>query len=174
MKILRFIYALLLVVIILGGNYSLLYYAAVMVASIEFLNSRKAFKDLPNYRIFNLIFVSYLVFIILNRSRNVKFSVYTEGSLNIAEHSFFALIICSKLLLYLHLFSKFSFKLKAIFAFIAFNLIGFLNEIFQNQLNHRALFEFIEDARKDMIVNGLGSLLFLILLATNHFYSTKK
>jgi hypothetical protein len=166
----RLIYVVLLIIIIIGGNYSLLFYAAVMVASIEYLNRQKAFKNLPNYGIFNVIFVSYLVFIVLNRSRNFKFGVYTEGSLNIAEHGFFALIICSKLLLYFHLFSKYALKTKAIFAFISFNLIGLFNEIFQNQLNHRPLFLFIEDARKDMIVNGLGSLLFLIILALNHFY----
>jgi hypothetical protein len=173
MNLLRLIYAALLIVIILAGNYSLLYYAIVMVASIEFLNSQKVFKNLPNYTIFNVIFITYLVFIIINRSRHFKFGAYTEGTLNIAEHGFFALIICSKLLLYFHLFSKYSFKLKAIFAFIAFNLIGLINEIFQNKLNHRPLFLFIEDARKDMIVNGLGSLLFLIILALNHFYSKK-
>ncbi len=173
MLYLHLIYALLLIIIILGGNHSLLYYATVMVGSIEFLNRQKAFRNLPNYGIFNVIFIGYLVFIILNRSRHIKFGAYTEGSLNIAEHGFFALIICSKLLLYLHLFSKYSFRIKAISIVFIFNLIGLINEIFQNQLNHRPLSLFIEDARKDMIVNGLGSFLFLIILTLNHFTTTK-
>ncbi len=170
----RLIIAALLIIILINGNYSLLYYAAVMVASIEFLNSQKAFKMLPNYTLFNVIFMTYLVFIILNRSRHFKWGEFTEGSLNIVEHGFFALIICLKLLLYFHLFSNYSFRLKAIFAALMFNLIGFINEIFQNSLNHRPLFLFIEDARKDMIVNVLGSLLFLILLGLNHLITTKK
>jgi hypothetical protein len=174
MNLLRLIYAALLIIILINGNYALLYYAAVMVASIEFLNSQKAFKSLPNYTIFNGIFMGYLVFIILNRSRHVKFSVYTEGSINIAEHSFFALIICLKLLLYFHLFSNYSVRLKAIFAALMLNLVGFINEIFQNWLNSLPFFFFTEDARKDMVVNALGSILFLILLRLNHLYSTKK
>jgi hypothetical protein len=174
MNLLRLIYAALLIVILINGNYSLLYYAAVMVASIEFLNSKKAFKSLPNYTIYNGVFIGFLVFIILNRSRHFKLSEFTEGSLNIAEHGFFAFIICLKLLLYFHLFSNYPFRLKAIFAALMFNLIGLINEIFQSWLNHRAFFLFIEDARKDMIVNGLGSLLFLILLGLNHLITTKK
>ena len=174
MNLLRLIYAALLIIILMNGNYSLLYYAAVMVTSIEFLNSQKAFKNLPNYAIYNGVFIGYLIFIILNRSRHFKFSAYTEGSLNIAEHGFFALIICLKLLLYFHLFSNYSFRLKAIFAALIFNLIGLINEIFQNWLNHRALFLFIEDARKDLIINFLGTVLFLILLSLNHFFTTRK
>ena len=174
MNLLRLIYAALLIIILINGNYSLLYYCAVMIASIEFLNSQKAFKNLPNYTIYNGVFMVYLAFIILNRSRHFKFTVFTEGSLNIAEHGFFALIICLKLLLYFHLFSNYSFRLKAIFAVLIFNLVGLINEIFQNWLNGLPFFFFTEDARKDMTVNVLGSILFLILLGLNHLITTKK
>ncbi len=167
---LRLIYSAIIVLIIVGGHYYLLYYAAVMITSIEFLNSQKAFKNLPNYLIFNAMSIGYLIFIALNRSRHFKFSENTEGVINIAEHAFFALIICLKLLLYFHLFSNYSFKIKTIFAIITFNLIGLFNEIFQNYLNHRALFLFIEDARKDMIINVLGTILFLLILTISQFF----
>ena len=171
---LRLIVAALLIVIGITSSYQLLYYVAVFVGSIEFLNQRAAFKNLPNSQFLNAVFAGFLVFIVLNRSRHIKFGDFTEGAINIAEHGFFALIICLKLLLYFHLFSKLSLKLKAISVALIFNLIGFVNEIFQNWLNHRALFSFIEDARKDMIINCLGTILFLILLGLSSLFSTKE
>jgi hypothetical protein len=165
----RLMIATLLIVILIGGHYTYLYYAAVMIGSIEFLNRQKAFQKLPNFKVFNAVFVGYLAFIAFNRSRHFKMSDYTEGVINIAEHGFFALIICLKLLLYFHLFSKLSLQLKAILVAILFNLIGVINEVFQNWLNARPLFLFIEDACKDMAVNALGTVLFLIILGLNHF-----
>jgi hypothetical protein len=171
---LRLLFAFLLIIIAVGGYHSLFYYAAVMMGSIEFLNYQKTYRNLPNYWVFNAIFIGYLALIVVNRSRHIKFGLYTEGSLNIAEHGFFALVICLKLWVYFHLFSSYSPRFKAVLVALAFNLIGVINEIFQNQLNHRALFEFIEDARKDMVVNGLGACLFLILLGLTHFLQKKK
>lgn len=170
---LRLIVAALLIVIGITNSYQLLYYASVFVGSIEFLNQRKAFKNLPNFKFLNGIFALFLIFIILNRSRHIRFSVYTEGVVNILEHGFFALIICLKLLLYFHLFSKYSIRLKALLVALIFNSIGIINEIFQNWLNRRALFSFIEDARKDLIINFLGTILFLILLGLNALFSTR-
>jgi hypothetical protein len=173
MNQLRLLFILFLIIIGVGGYHSLFYYAAVMMGSIEFLNHRKAYLNLPNFKLFNAIFMGYLALIIVNRSRHIKFGLYTEGSLNIAEHGFFALVICLKLWVYFHLFSNYSPRLKAVLVALAFNLIGVINEIFQNQLNHRALFEFIEDARKDMTVNVLGTFLFLGILGLNHFLFKK-
>jgi hypothetical protein len=174
MNLLRLIMVVILMTIIINGKYQLLYYAAVMIGSIEFLNQQKSFRNSPNHKLLNAVFISYLVLIILNRTRHFKCDNFTEGVINIGEHSFFALVICLKLLVYLHLFSNFSFRLKAIFTFLFFNLIGLINEIFQNQLNHRSLLLFIEDARKDMIINALGSILFLSLALSNHLNSIKK
>ena len=149
------------------------YYVAVFVGSIEFLNHRKVFKNLPNFKLFNAIFIIYLAFVVINRSRQMRFSPYTEGGINILEHGFFALIICLKLLVYFHLFSNYSMRLKAILVAFIFNLIGIINEIFQSWLNTRALFTFIEDARKDLIINFLGTIVFLILLNFNPFFIKK-
>ena len=170
---LRLIVAALLIIIGLTNTYQLLYYGAVFVGSIEFLNQRETFKNLPNFKFLNVIFMVFLTFIILNRSRHIKFGVYTEGVVNILEHGFFALIICLKLLLYFHLFSNYSIRLKAVLVAVIFNLIGIVNEIFQNWLNHRALFSFIEDACKDLIINILGTILFLILLGLSSLFSAK-
>ena len=170
---LRLIVVALLVIISITGSYQLLYYVAVFVGSIEFLNQRDAFKNLPNFKFLNGIFALFLTFIVLNRSRHFKMSHYTEGVVNILEHGFFALIICLKLLLYFHLFSNYSIRLKAVLVAIIFNSIGIVNEIFQNWLNHRALFSFIEDARKDLLINCLGSILFLILLSLSSLFSKK-
>ncbi len=171
---LRLIVVALLIIISITRSYQLLYYAAVFVGSIEFLNRRETFKNLPSFKFLNLVFIAFLTFIILNRSRHIKFSVYTEGVLNILEHGFFALIICLKLLVYFHLFSNYSIRLKAILVALSFNLIGIINEIFQSWLNHRALFSFIEDARKDLIINFLGTIIFIIILALSSLFSIKK
>ena len=170
---LRLIVVALLIVIGVTNSYQLLYYTAVFVGSIEFLNRREAFKKLSNFTFLNLIFIAFLTFIILNRSRHIRFDTYTEGPLNILEHGFFALIICLKLLVYFHLFSNYSIRLKAFLVALVFNLIGLVNEIFQNWLNHRAFFTFIEDARKDLLINLLGSILFLTLLGFSSLFSTK-
>ena len=135
-----------------------------MIGSIVFLNSQKAFKNLPSHGVFTAFFVGYLAFIVVNRTRSVKFSLFNEGVVNIAEHGFFALVICLKLFVYVHLFTSFSFRKKTIFAALLFNSIGVLNEIFQNWLVERSLLVFIADARKDMLVNLLGSFLFLLIL----------
>jgi hypothetical protein len=153
----------LLVTIIFTGQYNYLYYAGVMIGSIVFLNRQKAFNELPNYGLINAIFFGYLTFIVINRTRSTRFSDFTEGGLNIAEHGFFALVICLKLFVYLHLYTSFSFPKKAIFAALLFNTIGVLNEIFQSWLNRNPILVFIPDARKDLIANLFGSFLFLFL-----------
>jgi hypothetical protein len=165
---------LLLATLILTGRYNYLYYTGVMIGSIVFLNRQKNFNQLPNFGWVNAFFFGYLTFIVINRTRSVKFSDFTEGGINIAEHGFFALVVCLKLFVYLHLFTAYSLQKKAIFAALLFNTIGVLNEMFQNWLNHRPLLIFIEDARKDMIVNLLGSFLFLFIFQfiknnVNHF-----
>lgn len=170
---LRLIVVALLIIIGVTGSYQLLYYAAIFVGSIEFLNQREAFRNLSNFKFLNGIFALFLTFILLNRSRHIRFGIYTEGVINILEHGFFALIICLKLLLYFHLFSKYSIRLKAILVALIFNSIGIINEIFQNWLNHRALFSFIQDARKDLIINFLGTILFLILLSLSSLFSKR-
>jgi hypothetical protein len=164
-----FLILILFGILIFTGKYNYLYYAAVMIGSILFLNRQKTFNELLNYGSINAIFYGYLTFIVFNRTRSVKFSEFTEGGINIAEHGFFALVICLKLFVYLHLFTTFTFRKKAIFAASLFNVIGVLNEAFQNWLNHRPLFVFIADARKDLVVNLLGSFLFLLLFN----YATK-
>jgi VanZ family protein len=143
---------------------SLLYYAAAMIVLLEGLNWQKAFRLLPNFKIYNTLFVSYLAFIMLNRTRSFKWSEPVEAILNIAEHGFFAIIVCSILWLFLNIFTKRNFRWKAIWVLVIFNIIGVLNEVFQNWLNQQPFWDFVADARKDMIVNALGAFLFLILL----------
>jgi hypothetical protein len=142
----------------------LLYYAAAMIVLLEGLNGQKAFRLLPNFKIYNTLFVSYLAFVVLNRTRSFKWSERAEAIINIAEHGFFAIFICLIIWLFLNIFTKMTFRWKAIWILISFNIIGVLNEVFQNWLCHHELIDFIADARKDMIVNLLGSFLFLILL----------
>jgi len=50
---------------------------------------------------------------------------------------------------------------RALIAVIVFNIIGLLNELFQNRLANRSLFTFVRDSIKDLKMNLLGAAFFL-------------
>ena len=50
--------------------------------------------------------------------------------------------------------------LRTLIAFVVFNIIDVVNEIFQNSLAQRNLFVFIADSIKDMKMNLLGAVVF--------------
>jgi VanZ family protein len=87
-----------------------------------------------------------------------------EEGINIVEHIFFALIVClliSQLLLF---FKKINVNKiqEALLIFTIFNAIGVFNEFFQNIISNRALFIFTPDSIKDIGINLIGSLIFVV------------
>jgi hypothetical protein len=144
----------------------LLYYWSVMTISILFLNSRMRYQQLATHSIYNAIFCGYLVFIVLNRIRSYlkyKFSPFPEEVINIAEHGFFAGVICLKILVYLGLFTNWNFQKKCLASVFALNFIGIFNEFFQSWLQNRNIFHFTTDSQKDLLINFLGSIVFYLL-----------
>jgi hypothetical protein len=161
-RILNVIYA---VVIAYFGRWDLLWYVGAMHLSLELLNSRPAYFLQPA-RLYNLIFWSYeLVLTERLRGPGQKFSDTIEWLWNCGEHLAFALVICLKVYVYLAVFTgsgKGNILKRALLVALVFNCIGVINEVFQNAITHRSLWFFIADSRKDMVMNALGSMVFLL------------
>jgi Fe2+ transport system protein B len=161
---LRLLSLLLIALIFWSKNNHLYYYLGAMLVSVEFLNNHKIYRTASSSRIFNAIFASFTLFIMVNRTRTFQFANFTEGVLNLAEHGFFALVICLKIAVYLRFFSPLSKRWQPIVAVLLFNGLGIFNEIFQNYLNQRPILGFIADAQKDIVVNGVGAAVFLFII----------
>ena len=163
-KIIRVLELIILSIIIFTKSYFLLAYNGVMYIFLEILNSKKVYLNQKNYKIVNALCVGYQLFITINRTRKLNFSKNTEGVINILEHIFFALIVClliSQLLLF---FKKINLNKhqEALFVFSVFNAIGVFNEFFQNIISNRTLFIFTPDSMKDIGINLIGSLIFVV------------
>jgi VanZ family protein len=91
-----------------------------------------------------------------------------EWWLNNLEHIFFALVIGFLLYIMVSIFwlKEESQRMKRIIVVaIAFNIIGLINEWNQNYMASRPIFTFIEDSKKDLCMNLIGtSILFLTVL----------
>lgn len=134
-----------------------------------FLNSNAAYKA-QHYRLTNAFMFLYVLFITWERTRHYKFSATAELVVNDAEHILFALLICFifNFLLSLKKAQALSFTQKLLITIVSFNLVGVLNEGFQNLLGHRPLFVMIDDSKKDILMNVIGSVVFVLLLLVMH------
>ena len=152
---------LLAAIMLLAGQYNYLWYIGAMHLSLEVLNRQNVYL-LHAYKIYNFIFWSYEL-VLLERLRTAHLSALTEWLLNCAEHLAFGVVICLKIYIYTAVFSKGKVRSRwqrALIAFVVFNMIGVVNEIFQNNLAHRNLFVFIADSIKDIKMNLLGAVVF--------------
>ncbi len=154
----------LIVVVILNRNYMLLMYSFVFYISFEYLNQNNRYTALRKHNQYNWIFLFFLVFIVWVRTRLYHFSQAAEFHLNTMEHIFFALTICLLLSVYVQLFGVFKENRtkNLIFVCVAFNLIGLLNEFVQNYFRLTHFFTLELSNVKDVLVNLIGSSLFLI------------
>jgi hypothetical protein len=145
----------------------LLYYWSVMAGSVLFLNSQNSYQKLPKNHLINTIFGSYLIFVTLNRIREMIFPLLPktwEQVINIAEHGFFALVICLKIKVYLDLFTNLNFHKKCLISVFVLNLIGIGNEFFQNKIQNLNMLSLSAESQKDLLINFLGSMLFYFLM----------
>jgi VanZ family protein len=163
----------LLVWILFSKVYMLLYYWGVFVALVAFLNTRPKYKGQP-YKWINLVFYLYMLFIVWERTRHFQYSETAELLINDAEHIFFANIISILIALIITLVTNKhqAFVKNILLSVIIFNAVGVINEYFQNLIGHRSFFYLIADSKKDMLMNLLGSVVFLLLAA--FFYKTRK
>jgi len=156
--------AALLMWILLSKVYMLLYYWAALVAIVIFLHTRSGYKKQP-YKWLNLLFFLYMLFIVWERTRGHKFAETPELIINDAEHILFAVIISLLIALLLGMYPKNNYTrlVNIVITVAIFNIIGVINECFQNMLAARPLFVFIPDSKKDLLMNVIGSVVFVLL-----------
>jgi hypothetical protein len=132
--------------------------------SIEYLNSNKNYIQSYNYRLTNSIFISFVLFITLDRGRPFLFNNSVEIILNSIEHALFGFIICLKASIYYTILKKEKIlniaELTKIIVF--FNILGFFNEFFQNWYKHQSIWQLTFDSKKDILMNLIGSIAFVV------------
>lgn len=163
----------LTIIIILSASQHLVYgwYLAAMHFSLEVLNRQRQYLD-HAYRLYNSIFVLYEM-VLLARIRSFFFRDNIEWVINCAEHLCFGIVICIKIYIYTAIFSNNQHLTRCkrgLIAFALFNLVGIFNEVFQNNLACRDLFIFIPDSIKDMQVNLVGALVFVLVVCCKIWY----
>jgi CDP-diglyceride synthetase len=163
---LRLICLFCLAIILFNQAWSLLIYWSAMLISIEVLNRSVSFTQDVYYRKYNLLFISYLVLVVIDRTRKFTFGETPDYWFNCFMHLAFGMIVCLKVKQYLRI-SNAQSTYNLIYIFLIFNVIGILNEVMQNALCHRALFLFIADSQKDVCMNVLGSLGFVAMVWKN-------
>lgn len=161
----RLTFLILFIAAILINMYMLLASQILYYLSFEYLNSNKKYINLPLYNRYNWLFISFVVFVVVVRSDLFGFSDSVDYHINTAEHLYFCVVLCLMILIYLELFNQFSQNriLKLIVVFFILNLLGLLNEFFQNLFQLRPFFSIEGNDIKDMIVNFIGSFLFVII-----------
>ncbi len=165
-KTVRLLNILFLLVLVATGKYAFIIYIVINQVLLEVLNAQPLYKTHP-YKWFNLIFWTYEL-VLLERLRHFKMGPAAEWWLNNLEHICFALVIGFMLYMLLAIFwlKKDNQRLpRVIMVAIFFNVIGLINEWNQNLMAHRSIFVFIEDSKKDLCMNLIGtSILFLTVL----------
>lgn len=169
LRFIRIIELILLSIIIYLKNWSLLPYWSAMSVSLEILNHNKRYLQQANYRLYNALFIGYTMLVVGDRTRTYRVGETIEWSFNSSMHILFGLIVCFKISQYLVVFDK-HIKYRVLFIALAFNILGVFNEYLQNFMSQRALFVFTPDSQKDMLMNVMGTLVFIGV----EYFLTKK
>lgn len=156
----RIIEFLLLLVLIYLKGWTIMPYWSAMTVSLEVLNRLKTYRNQPNYTLYNWFFIGYLVLVVVDRTRTFHVNDTIEWCFNSLMHILFGLIVCFKISQYMIIFD-WKIKNRTLSIALAFNVLGVFNEILQNAMSSRALFVFIPDSQKDMVMNVVGTLVFI-------------
>lgn len=170
LKHIRIVGISLLIIIFYLKNWTLLPYWSAMMVSLEILNHNKRYLKQAHFRLYNSFFMAYTLLVVWDRSRKFHVNETIEWGFNSLMHILFGLIVCFKISQYLVVFDK-HIKYRTLFIALFFNVLGVFNECLQNAMNHRALFVFIPDALKDMLMNIVGTLVFI---GVDYWLSKKK
>ena len=156
----RIIGLCLLAYILFIKAWTLMPYWSAMMVSLEILNRQERYRNQPFCSLYNWFFVSYLVLVVVDRTRKFHFGEDFEWSFNSLMHILFGLIVCFKISQYL-LALGLKLKNRALSITLIFNVIGILNEFMQNMMCQRDTFVLIPDAQKDLMMNVVGTLVFI-------------
>jgi hypothetical protein len=160
----RFLFYVLISIIVWNKHYLLLMHSIFFYISFESLNQNANYLSLKRHDLYNWIFIFFLAFITWVRTRSFPFSESIEFHLNTAEHLFFAITVCVLVTVYLQLFGvlKANTIQNLVLVLVVFNLIGVVNEWVQNYFREVEVFTLDQSNIKDIVINAIGSVLFLI------------
>ena len=161
-RLIRIIECILLVYILYLKAWTLLPYWSAMMVSLEILNRKNRCLNQPNFTVYNWLFVGYLVLVVVDRTRRWHIGEAMEWAFNSLMHVLFALIVCFKISQYLMAFDV-KIKNRTLFIALAFNILGVVNEGMQNIMCSRPLFSLIADSQKDLVMNVVGTLVFVFM-----------
>lgn len=141
----------------------LYFYILFFFISVEVLWLKKSKSHTKIFKwaqFFFMVFVSYVLFV---RASVWGFSALTKYNLNTIEHVFFALVICFLIYLYFQFYSVKKPVNLILISALTFNIIGLINEFFQNYFQGKPVFILEIFSIKDLIANVLGSLIFIVI-----------
>lgn len=159
----RFYYLLSLLVVYFVNLPILYFYILFFILSVEILLLNKSKSETKVFKISQLVFVSFISYVLFVRSFR-GFSTEINYNLNTVEHLFFALVICLLIFFYINFFYKKRLKYPLLLSGLIFNIIGIINEFFQNYFNGEPIFILDAFSVKDIIANVLGTLIFIVIL----------
>jgi hypothetical protein len=160
----RFFYLMSLFVVYLIKVPILYFYILFFFVSIEVLLLKKVKSETQIFKFSQLIFTFFVGYVLFIRTSIWSFSELTNYNLNTIEHVLFALVICFLIFYYISFFSNIRMFHAILWSAIIFNSIGLINEFFQNYFQGKLLFILDELSIKDLIVNGLGTLVFIVII----------
>jgi hypothetical protein len=149
--------------ILLSGVYFMLLYWLVLGSGLEWLNTRK-FYNTRLLRL-NVFFTGYLYIILAVRAIPWQWNQHIRETVNIVEHLLFAVLVCTLIFLGSLATNVGVVLYKRILgSCMVFNIIGFINEVYQNLTMSKQPLAFAADSIKDLGINMAGSLLAAIVL----------
>lgn len=166
---------LLMTALVTGGGAVYCWYVSIMHLSLEILNSCTTFLR-QRYKVYNFIFCIYGL-VLLERLRTLYFSAGAEWLINSTEHLLFGIIICVKVYVYTAILDKAKQATRfnrAAVAFIVFNSIGVLNEVFQNYLSGLSPLRLAANSIRDIQMNLLGAAVFMMAVWSKMAWCNKR
>jgi hypothetical protein len=137
----------------------LIAYNIVMWASAEFLNRNTIYKQM-RFKRYNALAFFLVLFITVDRSRTPNPNVNIEVAINSFEHFLFTAIVGAIICIYLFIFTNIGTPLKrVIIAMLLFNIIGIINEFYQNLFKAYPFLSVQEDSKLDIAVNAASSII---------------
>jgi hypothetical protein len=143
-------------------------YALFMWAASEILNSNKTYRLLPHHKTYNALFIGLLLFTTVDRSRKSVIPAVWEYTLDVFVHFLFAsitiLLICILAIVFLKGKAIKTSQL-VIIAVVLFNVIGLMNEFYQNifKPKHVDVWLIDKESKLDITVNLVSSIIYILL-----------
>ena len=159
----RFFYLLCLFFVYIIEAPLLCFYILFFFVCVEILLLKKHKSETQIFKVSQLFFISFVSYVVLVRAFIPRFSDTTNYNLNTIEHVLFAIVICVLIFYYLSFYSKNKTRNSVVFSVVIFNIIGLINEFFQNYFQGKAIFIIDKFSIKDLIANGFGTIIFIVI-----------